>query len=340
MTKILFYPSGDRELPSSHLRVWEVADELERLGFNVTTVDPTLPDPTKRAYLDLLEAGSIVYVQKISQRFHKPEYFEPYLNKFTIIYDVDDFHAGLDDDMMSMVDTVVAGSHYIADYASQFNSNVCLNCSITDTEIYSYADRSVKPIDEPIRIVWTESYANAYLEDLTLIERPMRKMYEKYNIEFTLQGLRQNSFIRNPKYHNLVVKFLHMFPYAKIQKFMPLDLFLVEGVGLIRNSDIGIIPFKPDRLGKAGQNIRSLMSAGLGVIGTPGNEHEHIITHGETGFLASSEEEWEQALEKLITDRELRLRMGRKASDHILSTYSRAQYMSKIIKILDLPKTS
>lgn len=334
--KIIFYPSGDRELPSSHLRVWEVADELRSLGHHVTVVDPAAADDHKKVYLELAEPDTIVYVQKISQRFHKPENFEPYKDKFRVIYDVDDYHEGLDNSMMAMAHTVVAGSHFIAEQASQFNDDVHIACSITDTEVYSFVDRSDRPQDRPIEIVWTENFANAYLDDIKLIESPMRKMREKYKVNFTLQGLRQNTQIRNPKYHNLTIKFLQMFPYAKIQKFMPIDQFLDVGVQTIRNADIGIIPFKKDRVGKAGQNIRSLMSSGLGVIATPGNEHEHIISHGETGFLATTEKEWEQALEALITDRELRLKMGVMASKHIENTYSRSEYMRRIAEILDL----
>ncbi len=82
--------------------------------------------------------------------------------------------------------------------------------------------------------------------------------------------------------------------------------------------------------------MRSFMSLGLGVIGTPGNEHEYVIKHGETGFLASTEEEWEEALETLITNKELRLEMGKKASRHIKRTYSRKRYMEQIVQILGL----
>jgi glycosyltransferase involved in cell wall biosynthesis len=334
MTKILFYPSGDKELPSSHLRVYEVAKELESLGHSVTIVDSTYSDENKKVYLDLAESGTIVYVQKIRQKFHKPESFLPYKDKYTIVYDVDDFHDGQDDGMIEMADTVVSGSHYVGDYCQKHNNNVHILCSITDTEIYKPANRDER--SGPITIVWTESFANAYLEDLSLIEQPMRKMHEKYNIRFVLQGMRENRDIPNPRYQNLLANFIRMFPYARVQKFMPIDQYLKEGIQTLRDADIGVIPFKPDRVGKAAQNMRSLMSLGLGVIGTPGNEHEYVIKHGETGLLASTEEEWEEALERLITDKNLRLEMGKRASRYIKRTYSRKRYIEQIVQILGL----
>ncbi len=335
MSKILFYPSGNVELPSSHLRVYEVAKELEALGHTTTIVDPSLTDENKKVYLDLATAGTIVYIQKIGQKFHRPESFLPYKDKFTLVYDVDDFHDGIDDSMIEMADLVVAGSHYVGHYCKQLNENVNILCSITDTEVYKYIDRKAKP-KSTVQIIWTESFANAYLEDLSLIERPMRRLHEKYDIKFVLQGLRENRHIPNPRYQNLVVQFLYMFPYAHIQKFMPISQYLTEGVQALNDSDIGIIPFKPDRVGKAGQNMRSLMATGLSVIGTPGNEHEYIIEHGKTGLLAATEEEWEEALKRLITDRMLRLEMGYKASQDITKKYSRKRYIDQIVKILAL----
>ena len=334
MRKILFYPSGDRELPSSHLRVYETAKELEARGVSVTIVDPKMTNESKKVYLDLAEPGTTVYVQKIAQSFHKAENFAPYKGKHKIVYDVDDYHEGKDNLMIETADLVVAGSHYVMNYCRQFNREVHLACSITDTDVYHFIDRSEKSANAPINIIWTESFANAYLDDLSLIERPMRKMHEKYNIRFILQGLRENRHIPNPRYQNLIANFIRMFPYCIIQKFMPIDQFLTKGAQIIKDADIGAIPFKPDRVGKAAQNMRSLMSTGLGVIGTPGNEHEYVITHGETGFLATTEDEWEQALETLITNRKLRLEMGQKASKHISNTYGREQYMKQIVAIL------
>jgi glycosyltransferase involved in cell wall biosynthesis len=335
MSRFLFYPSGTVDLPSSHLRVYETGKELEKLGHKVTIVDPDIADDNKKIYLNLAESGTIVYVQKIVQSFHKPENFLPFKKKYTIVYDVDDFHDGQDNSMMEAADIVIAGSHYVADYAREYNKNVHIACSITDTEIYKYIDRSDKPL-QPIQIIWTESFANAYIEDLALIEGPMSRICVKHNIRFVLQGLRENRDIKNARYHNLLVKFIQMFPYCIIQKFMPIDAYLAKGVQAMKDSDIGIIPFKPGRVGKAGQNMRSLMSVGLGVIGTPGNEHEYIIDHGRTGFLATTEKEWEDALEKLITDRNLRLTMGYKASQHIEATYSRVEYIKSLTKILNL----
>ena len=337
--KIIMYPSGTVELPSSHLRIYETAKELSTLGHDVVVVDPNLSNESKRIYLELAESGAIVYIQKMAQSFHKPQNFIPYKNKFTIVYDVDDFHNGQDSGLVEIANIVVAGSHYVADYCRQINKNVYIACSITDTEIYKYVDRTERPASRPLQIIWTENFANAYMEDLILIQKAMQRIRDKYKVRFVLQGLRENRFFNKPNYKNLLVKFIQMFPYAVIQKSMPIEQYLQEGVQTLFDSDIGIIPFKVDRVGKAGQNMRSLMSTGLACIGTPGNEHEHIIDHGKTGFLASTETEWEAYLEQLILNKDLRLQMGRAAGGHIRNTYSRKKYVEKICDILHLSPT-
>lgn len=336
MSRIIFYPSGTRELPSSHLRVYEVADELQALGHSVVIVDPSLGDKDKRVFLELASSGTIVYIQKIMQSFHKVQNFLPFKNKFKLVYDVDDWGEERDRDMMEMAHIVVAGSHYIHDYAKQQNPNVHIALSITDTQVYHLVDRSTKSPDAPVQIIWTESFANAFWEDLGMIAGPMKKMYEKYKVRFVLQGLRENRHMSNKRYHNLLYKFIRFFPYCIVQKFMPIDQYLTKGVQTILDSDIGVIPFKPERVGKAGQNMRSFMSAGLGVIGTPNNEHDYLIEHGQTGFLATTEQEWEVALETLISNRQLRLEMGQKASHLVQRKYGRKQYMKNIQTILGI----
>lgn len=334
--KIIMYPSGTVELPSSHLRIYETAKELSALGHDVVVVDPNFSNENKRFYLDLAESGTIIYVQKMSQSFHKPQNFIPYKHKFTIVYDVDDFHNGQDSGLIEMADTVVAGSHYVADYCRQINKNVHIACSITDTEVYKYIDRTERPASRPLQIVWTENFANAYMEDLALVQKVMQRIYNKHKIRFVLQGLRENRFFNKPNYRNLLVKFIQRFPYAIIQKSMPIERYLREGVQTLFDSDIGIVPFKADRVGKAGQNMRSLMSTGLACIGTPGNEHEHIVDHGRTGFLATTEAEWEARLEQLISNKDLRLQMGRAAGEHVRNTYGRKRYIERICSILHL----
>ena len=67
--KIVFFPSGNMELPSSNLRIFLVSRLLQERGIQNTVLDPSLPDAYKRHYLETLPAGTIIYIQKVYSRF-------------------------------------------------------------------------------------------------------------------------------------------------------------------------------------------------------------------------------------------------------------------------------
>ena len=48
----------------------------------------------------------------------------------------------------------------------------------------------------------------------------------------------------------------------------------------------------------------------------------HIIKNGETGFLVDGKDEWISILKKLINNKELRVRIGKNARDHVVKNYS------------------
>lgn len=330
--KIIFFPSGDIDLPSAHLRVYEVASELERRGYKTIIVNPSLSDEQKGLYLKHGSRGDIIYIQKIFQPFHNVKNFAPYREKYKFVYDVDDFHPNKENSgLTEFVDLVVAGSHYVAKCSKRYNKNVVVLCSITDTELYHPIPRN----NEIPVVFWCEWYANAYLKDLELIEKPLNKLHKEIDFKLILQGWRKNKDIEKTKYHNKIPIAKKMFPFAEFDFYRPLEEYKKEGVSVLLNSDIGIIPFSPKRKGKAGQNIRSFMSAGLAVMGTPGNEHEYIVKDGENGFLAATEDEWYRKLKKLLTDQALREKFGRNAVKTIRENYSREVYVKKFEGLLE-----
>lgn len=80
----------------------------------------------------------------------------------------------------------------------------------------------------------------------------------------------------------------------------------------IRSMDVGIMPL-PDSdfaRGKCGYKLIQYMACGLPTVASAVGENKAIVTHGETGFLASSEGDWVASLRRLLESRDLRRRMG------------------------------
>jgi len=85
---------------------------------------------------------------------------------------------------------------------------------------------------------------------------------------------------------------------------------------------------------KGGYKLLQYMSAGIPCVASPVGINQSIVKPGENGFLASSEEEWYLTLEKLITDRELRIRLGSNGRRDAIELYSREVCFDKLLKII------
>src|SRR5256885_7993483 len=80
----------------------------------------------------------------------------------------------------------------------------------------------------------------------------------------------------------------------------------------IAAGDIGIawVPDDDWSRGKCGLKVLQYMAAGLPVVANPVGVQAKLVRHGETGFLASTDQEWADAVAVLASDPTLRQRMG------------------------------
>jgi hypothetical protein len=95
-------------------------------------------------------------------------------------------------------------------------------------------------------------------------------------------------------------------------------------VAMIQKMDIGIMPLTdtPWARGKCGYKLIQYLACGLPVVASPVGVNADLIEHGVNGFLASTHAEWRSALGKLLSDADLRLRMGAAGRRKIELDYS------------------
>lgn len=107
-------------------------------------------------------------------------------------------------------------------------------------------------------------------------------------------------------------------------------------VGQLQRFDIGIMPLpdSPWERGKCGFKLIQYMACGRPVVGSPVGVNSQIIQDGINGYLASSEDQWLGAFERLRENAALRQQMGVEGRRIVESRYSIQVAAPKLAEIL------
>ena len=81
--------------------------------------------------------------------------------------------------------------------------------------------------------------------------------------------------------------------------------------------DIGLAPLAGTKFDESKSYIKVLEYAALGIpsVATPFGPYPEFIRHGENGFLASTQDEWQEYMSLLASDEQLRAKMGAAARE-------------------------
>ncbi|MEO8358606.1 MAG: glycosyltransferase family 4 protein [Vicinamibacteria bacterium] len=108
-------------------------------------------------------------------------------------------------------------------------------------------------------------------------------------------------------------------------------------VAELRDFDVGIMPL-PDTewaKGKCAMKILQYMGVGTPSVGSALGGNLEVVTDGQNGFLATSQDEWVMKIHSLIGDRALARRIGAAGRDTVLARYSTlicADRMASVIR--------
>jgi glycosyltransferase involved in cell wall biosynthesis len=93
----------------------------------------------------------------------------------------------------------------------------------------------------------------------------------------------------------------------------------------IRRFDIGVMPLPKEQEWtryKCGLKLLQYMAVGMPAVASPVGVNADIVEHGVNGFLADGDAAWEQALERLLIDADLRRSIGTSARRTVAERYS------------------
>lgn len=344
MMRVVFFPIGDYIWASVRYRVYAVAEYMQKNGIE-TEIFPYLMPGTSSKIKRGLSHG-VNFYKKLSQVLGTEErdiffihrgitpHGGPFLEllvkkllKRKIIFDFDDTifiplkkskvltEPFRTDAIIKNSDMVLAGNHYLKDYAAQYNKNNFLIPTSINTKQYKPVKR--KENERPI-IGWIGSPTN--LQYLKLLVSPVDKLSKKYDFEVRIIGANGHED-EVPRFKNLT-----LIPWKLDTDWQEVSRF-----------DIGLMPLFDTGWGKGKCGFKALqcMTLGIPVVVSATGENNYIIQDGVNGFLCRDDDDWVQKIGQLIEEKNLRKKLGDCGRRTVEDKYDLEKNTKEIIEIME-----
>lgn len=206
---------------------------------------------------------------------------------------------------------ISAGNNFLADYALRFNPNATVIPTVVDTARLA-PSRAVKK--DKITIGWTGSHSTLfYLERIVPV---IRQLEQQYEFRFLVIAN------KNPEFK------LKSFEYKEWKKETE-----NEDLGTL---DIGLMPLEDVEWakGKCGFKLIQYGAKAIPSVASPVGVNSIIITSGKNGILAKDNQDWYRSIETLLTNSELRIKMGIEARKKVDLTFSASSVSSAFWRLL------
>lgn len=334
--KILWLVTNPRQNPSTRFRSLQYVEPLGRLGHQITVRSLLSPwaygGPAWRKAWDLVW-GTLGRIWDIAtaRRYDAvivlrevfpvgPSWMETWLCRThpKVVFDFDDAVYARFEQARNPLDRLrdfdktrklilgscrtVAGSRVLADHARHYSRRVTLIPTVVDTDNYAVRNNQDH---RPLIVGWMGTRNN--LLHLRLVEPVLAELQRAHAFRFWV--------VSNQAFESPVLR-VENYPWTENRERDYLQAF-----------DVGIMPLADDPFsqGKCAFKLIQYMANGVPSICSPVGENTRVIQDGVNGFLAETPEAWRQALTRLLTEPDLRLRFGSAARKLVEERYSLAK---------------
>lgn len=208
---------------------------------------------------------------------------------------------------------VIAGNDYLAEWAGTYNHNVHVIPTGVDT------DRTFNKVrnqsDLPAAIGWTGTITTLrYIESLMPVLDKIHK-----EIPFTLFIISDTK----PGWERPFMQFIRWTKESEVEDLLKFH--------------IGLMPLTDDEWakGKCGFKAIQYLSLGIPAVASDVGVNSRIVKDGINGFLIRKNDEWESRIRMLLTDNELRTRMGAAGPETIRNNYSTRALAGKFLALFE-----
>lgn len=215
-------------------------------------------------------------------------------------------------DIIAISDLVIAGNPYLANHARAFNKNVVMIPTVVDTSVY-------KPMPKnhaAVCIGWTGS--SSTLRHFQILIPVLKQLKEHYGNAVRFCAISD----KNDK--------------LKEEWIEHIGWEINTEVALLHEFDIGIMPLPDDdwSKGKCGLKVIQYLSLGFPAVASPVGINPQLVLPAKNGYLASTDQEWFDALSKLIESPALRDQYGKSGRLLIEENYSVASQLPRLLSSL------
>lgn len=205
-----------------------------------------------------------------------------------------------------------AGNEYLATYARRFGSNVHVIPTTIDVDEYRPQLREAR---ELVRVGWSGSATTS--KHLRSIEGALRRMLAELPVELVVIG--------DPAFRLDGAPRVRVLPWRAEREIAEVGAF-----------DVGLMPLPDDEWsrGKCGFKALLYMALGVAPVVSPVGVNTDIVASGNNGLLATTADEWVEAVGALVEDAALRRKLGDAGRDTVVSRYSGQRWAPKFLEVL------
>ena len=347
---IHFFTYGNEQSGSSRQRAFKVVNELNARGMHAVVHHPSTmlmsvtQWPKKGALiLQLLHAlasvkkGDIVYLQRTISNKYFFICMVVYLFFFRrkMIFDFDDpvyVHTFFKTMVFTkMADAVVVCSHGQKDWAVHYNPNVHLFHISLDFPAYAKFTKNYAQEQSPLIVGWIGN-GPEHIDHFKILIPVFRKLLTETSIPFKFRLI-------GALKHKNVYELFGSVEELSVDYIDSLDWTDSESVPReIQKFDIGIMPHLSDgewNQSKTAFKHLEYMACGVATVVSLFGEMPYIFHDGENGYMASNTDEWVEKLRKLLSDKELRTKMGRAGQKMVQENYSYEVMIPRLIELIN-----
>ncbi|MGQ0433337.1 MAG: glycosyltransferase family 4 protein [Microthrixaceae bacterium] len=207
------------------------------------------------------------------------------------------------------------GNAHLAEYARRFGDHVTILPTTLDVKEYRPEART-RPTGGRLRIGWSGSPTTA--PHLSSIANALRRALPEVGAELDIVGAPRFAVGGLPDF---VAR-----PWSRETEILDVSGF-----------DVGLMPLPDDEWsrGKCGFKVLLYMALGVPVVASPVGVNTEIVEDGVNGLLASTEDEWVEAIKRLAAGPGLRRRLADAGRTTVVERYSGQGWAPRFLEVLE-----